>query len=184
MNLVRQSERPDMQGWRAQRRWEERELQVTRHHVALTWYTETVSHEPSNVAASGILEQILAKSVRKWRMPRATHALHMFYTWLNLSNNLNRVGINDLLEPKDKSTTLQTPGSWPWESCWKEISEAETWPAECSLMSCFVLFFFFSKRAFQSMLDVCTLLYHHEIAPSSPGQCQIAMPSEGPWEIN
>lgn len=73
MNLMRQSERTAVQGWRAQRRWGERELQVTRHHVALSLYTEMVSHEPSDVTASGIL----AKSVRKWRMPSQ---LHMLYT--------------------------------------------------------------------------------------------------------
>lgn len=41
--------------------------------VALSLYTEMVSHEPSDVTASGIL----AKSVRKWRMPSQ---LHMLYT--------------------------------------------------------------------------------------------------------
>lgn len=40
---------------------------MMRSHVALTLHTEMVNDEPGNPAASGILEQLLAEPVRKWK---------------------------------------------------------------------------------------------------------------------
>lgn len=86
-------------------------------------------------AMSQVMWQPLGSWNRSWLSPWGNEGCLQCYTCfrLNLSNNLNRIGINDALEPKDKTATLQTP----WEIIWKEISEAKTWPAECLLTSSF-----------------------------------------------
>lgn len=56
------------------------------------------------MAASGILEQLLAKPGRKWK--EALSAIHASAEFVQQQNGIE---ISDSLKPKDKATSLQTP---------------------------------------------------------------------------